>query len=373
MSKELVPFELPLTFTVGPIHPDTDKPGFIRYATRLSGMEVEDIKKLIESIVNGETRGYVATMTIQEIFNDKEAFRNHVVDRIQNDLHQYGLEIHNANIEEMHDSEGNSYFSNLKMKALGKASTESRIAVAEARKEGNIGEKQKEVDTRKEKIVMEADAIKSESEQKQKMSDYSRNLEITQTENKRNENMAVIDAYNTTESKKIEVDSELHKKRQVQELERLRSVHVALAIANAEVVIKDANAVAESIKIKAEAHLFEKEKEALGIKAKLEAQAKGLQEIYNTSKQNPALASFYLALESGMFSPTGLFSVIANKQADAIKDMKPDIRIWNTDGKNDYTNAISGLVKSLPPLIDSIQQQTGVQIPMFNKKMNEVD
>ena len=91
-------------------------------------------------------------------FSDKEAFRKHVVEHIQMDLDQFGLEIHNANIEEMHDTEGNSYFENLKRKALENALTNAKIEVAEARKEGDIGEKQREVITRKERSILEADA-----------------------------------------------------------------------------------------------------------------------------------------------------------------------------------------------------------------------
>jgi flotillin len=141
MSKELVPFKLPLTFTVSPRHPEIDLPGFIKYATRLGDMDHEGVKTIIAGIVHGETRGFVASMTIPEIFSDKEAFKQHVVDRVQKDLDQFGLEIHNANIEEMHDTDGNSYFENLKKKALEGANTRSRIDVSEARKEGDIGEK----------------------------------------------------------------------------------------------------------------------------------------------------------------------------------------------------------------------------------------
>ena len=378
MSKELVPFSLPLTFTIGPMHPEKNLTGFINFATRLGDMDHEGVKNIIGGIVNGETRGFVGGMTIQEIFNDKEAFRNHVVDRIQKDLEQFGLEIHNANIEEMHDTEGNSYFENLKKKALENANTSSRIAVSEARKEGDIGEKNREVTTRKERSVMEADAKQVETTQNQKMSDYSRQLAVTMTTNKQQEDMAKIDAYKTTQSKQIEVESELNKQKQTQELERLRSESVVKATADAEAIIKMAQAVGEAKKIEADAQFYSKSKEADAIRAVLEAQAKGLREIYEVSSTNPQMASFYLALDKGVFNRDGLFSVLADKQAMAIKDLNPKINIWNTGAAatgNSYTDVISGLGKTVPPIIDAIQQQTGIRLPnwMVEKTIKDID
>ena len=67
MSKEKVPFKLPLTFTVGSKHPEKDPEGLIRYATRLGDMDNEGVKNIIGGIVNGETRGFVGKMSIEEI------------------------------------------------------------------------------------------------------------------------------------------------------------------------------------------------------------------------------------------------------------------------------------------------------------------
>lgn len=79
------------------------------------------------------------------------------------------------------------------------------------------------------------------------------------------------------------------------------------------------------------------------------------------------MANFYLALEKGVFNKDGLFSVLADKQGLAIKDMHSNINIWNTDSgeSNNYTDVITGLAKSLPPILDVIQQQTQIKMPDF--------
>ncbi|AGC02146.1 hypothetical protein H012_gp308 [Acanthamoeba polyphaga moumouvirus] len=380
MSKELVPFKLPVTFTVSPKHPERDLEGFINYATRLGDMNEDQVKNIIGGIVNGETRAFVGTMTIQEIFNDKEAFKKNVVDRVQKDLDQFGLEIHNANIEEMHDTEGNSYFENLKKKALESARTHSRIDVAEALKEGDIGEKQREIITRKEKAILEAEAVETETIQNQKMSNYNREYTITNTENDQRKEIAKIEAHKVTESRRIEIESDLFKQEQAKELERLRSEHIIKATAIGEEKIKISEAEANSIKIsadatyyaenkKADAEYYAKCKQAEAIRAQLEATAQGLQRIYEVSNANPELANFYLALEKGVFDRDGLFSVIADKQALAIKDMNPKINIWSTgNDKGDFTGVISNLAKTVPPIFDAIQQQTNIKLPNFFSK-----
>lgn len=367
MSKEYVPFKLPLTFTVGPRHPEKDLEGFINYATRLGDLDHDGVKNILAGIVHGEVRKFIGGMTIPEIFNDREAFGKQVVERVQKDLDKYGVEIQNANIEEMQDTEGNTYFENLKKKALEGANTQSRIEVSEARKEGDIGEKQREIITRKERSILEADAKQVETQQNQKMSDYFRELDITNTTNKRQEELAKIDAHSATETKRIEVESELNKRKQAQELEKLRSEKVVKATAESEAILKMAEADACATKIKAEAQYFAKAKEADGIRAQLEAQASGLDKIYQVSRTNPEMASFYLALEKGLFNPQGLFSVLADKQASAIRGLEPKIHIWSTgdDKGNSYTDVIKNLGKTVPPMLDLIRQQTGIRLPDF--------
>ena len=384
MSKEKVPFELPIVFTVSPVHPDKDMDGFIRYATRVGDMTSAEVYECIAGIVNGDTRGFVGSMTIEEIFNDKDAFRNHVVKRVTSELSKFGLEIHNANVEEMHDTKGNVYFENLKRKALEEANTQSRIAVAEARKIGDVGEKDRETATRIGQVILEANAKEAETTQNQRMSDYSRLLSITATTNKQQEDIAKLEAYKAVEANKITIESDLNRQKQTQELEKLRSNEVIKATAEAETVVKRAEADASAVKIKAEAeayqtktlaeaNLYEKNKQAEGVQAMLQAQANGLREIYDASKSNPEMASFYLALDKGLYSSDGMFTHIAREMGNAVRGMEPKINVWNTGAaaSGNITEVITNLAKTMPPIIDAIQQQTGISLPNFVRSSME--
>lgn len=122
---------------------------------------------------------------------------------------------------------------------------------------------------------------------------------------------------------------------------------------------------AEATKLKADADLIAQTKLAAGIQAQLEAQATGLEKIYTVSKENPQLATLYLAMKEGkVFEPDGLFDRIGAHQAKAINGLQPKIHIWNTgDQQTGFSHVIKNLTKTVPPLLDVLQQQTGIKLP----------
>jgi len=444
-SKEMIGFELPVKFNIAPIDPEKNLQGFINYATRVNGMTPDDVHALIENIIIGRTREYTANMTIEDIVRNKSAFKTGVVDHIKEDLEKNGFETTTANISDIKDPPGIDYFKNLMRKAISEANTSSSIAVAEAEKTRIVGEKNRQVETRKQESTLEATAKETESIQHQNISQYERDLIIMRTQNEQKQKLAAIDAHKATQLRQIEVESELNLKKQQQELERLRSEKVIKAIAEAEAVLKTAQMEADAIKIKAEANstairikadanLFERNRQAdanlfeqnkiaeanlfaaeksadaiklkaeadliaqtkladanlitstkaaeatklkadadliaqtklaEGIHAQLVAQANGLEKIYSVSTTNPQLATFYLAMKEGkVFEENGLFDRLGKHQAEAINGLQPKIHIWNTgDNREGFASIISGLTKTVPPILDVLQQQTGIKLP----------
>jgi flotillin len=58
-----------------------------------------------------------------------------------------------------------------------------------------------------------------------------------------------------------------------------------------------------------------------------------------------------------------LFPELANANAKAIQGLQPKITYWNTGG--DSKNPITDIVKNIPPLVDTIFTQTGMQPPSW--------
>ena len=165
MSREKVEFNLPVVFTISPAHPLEDLEGFKRYSQMMHDLPPEDIENIVRGVVEGETRGLTANLTVEEMFNSKEKFKSEVVNKIQTDLQKLGLRVLNANIKEMSDyDEHNKYFTYRKQRAIESANYDAQVEVAEARKMGEIGLKQREKDTRVTVPQLDTQATVAENE-----------------------------------------------------------------------------------------------------------------------------------------------------------------------------------------------------------------
>ena len=70
----------------------------------------------------------------------------------------------------------------------------------------------------------------------------------------------------------------------------------------------------------------------------------------------------YLMLQNGTFTE------LANANAKAINGLQPKINVWNTgnqDGSVDTMAPIRNLIQTLPPMLSTIQEQTGMTAPSW--------
>jgi flotillin len=69
----------------------------------------------------------------------------------------------------------------------------------------------------------------------------------------------------------------------------------------------------------------------------------------------------------------GTYERLADANAHAIKGLQPKINVWNTgaqgDGAADPTAPIRNLFQSLPPLLSTIHDQTGMSPPSWLAQM----
>jgi flotillin len=64
------------------------------------------------------------------------------------------------------------------------------------------------------------------------------------------------------------------------------------------------------------------------------------------------------------------FTKLADASAKAIQGLNPKITVWNTGSGNTY-DSIQNLSKSLIPMLDTIKDQTGYQLPKWIIKQKE--
>jgi flotillin len=89
------------------------------------------------------------------------------------------------------------------------------------------------------------------------------------------------------------------------------------------------------------------------------------------------IADAYLQMAKALGGPAGLlqymmiekgtYIALAHANADAVRGMQPKVTVWNTgsnaDGGNDPMAAIRNMYQMLPPLMSTINEQTGITLP----------
>lgn len=370
MSKEKVEFKLPINFTIGPMNPLEDKQGFENYVKCLNEMDGETLSKTILGIVEGETRGLTSILTIEEMFNAKEKFKDDVVVKIQEHLRDLGLKVYNANIREMGDYDpDNQYFEYRKQKAIQSANYEAKVEVSEAKKQGEIGMKEREKDTVIAVATLNMETKLAENEREKQIIWSQSTLEQEKSHAKMVAEMKRLDTEIKTKQYEQELLIESEKKRKEREIVTLRATEwtktnlqseqkTRQAEADAQVIKMMAEAEADAIKIRADATLQQEVKRAEAIKCIMEAHANGLKCMTDT-QQDSELVKYYLGLKEN------LYLNIAKTQAEAFQGLKPKFHIWSTGtnaNKEDPSSVITKTLQNMAPLFSGLQQ-SGIHIP----------
>lgn len=120
---------------------------------------------------------------------------------------------------------------------------------------------------------------------------------------------------------------------------------------------------AQAMTLKAEASFFAQKKEAEAMTEMAKAYGH-MSEVLG----GPQGLLQYMMLQNGTYEK------LANANAAAINGLQPKITVWNTgDGassSNDGTGAIRNIMQSLPPLLSTINEQTGISPPSWLAQMS---
>ncbi|KIX93124.1 uncharacterized protein Z520_11181 [Fonsecaea multimorphosa CBS 102226] len=412
MTIEKLQFALPAVFTIGP---DNKPEALKKYALLLSGnpdgtpsagrkpgqaivpTQRGHVQDIVKGIIEGETRVIVSSMTMEEIFKERQVFKQKVIENVQNELDQFGLRIYNANVKELQDTPGSEYFAFLSRKAHEGASNQARIDVAEARMRGEIGEAGKRGHTKQEISKIEAETAVLETKRRADKAQADAELTNRQTELDMTIQINQIQARRAAEARDAELQKEVETKKAATELERLRAKDLVRAQISKETTqqeadadlyraSKQADAKAYAEKQDADAQLFKQQRQ---IQASVERQMKEADAMYHAkmreAEATKAQAQAYRDLADAFGGPQGLlqymmlkentYEKLAMANAKAIQGLQPKITVWNT-GNGDATGGmgegiapIKNIMQSLPPLLSTIQEQTGMTPPNWMVQM----
>ncbi len=423
LSKKNIRVNVPSTFTIGiSTGPDIMN----NAAERLLGLNETQIASQSRDIILGQMRLVIATLTIEEINQDREKFLDLVNKNVNTELNKIGLEMINVNIRDINDESG--YIEALGRKAASEAINQAKVEVAQADQLGSIGEasahrkmqvevseqnaqtamgmkqaernerisvaqseaegatgeaeslRQKEIALAEQNALalqgkkeaeanqrvriaqLEAEAVKGENESKSQMAEYDASLAERRAEAQRRGEVSMANS-----------SRDILQAQKEEELARLEKTEIAKEMIERKRVEIDAEAEAEKIRRiaqgEADASLAKYIAEAEGIKKVLDAKAQGYENLIKVCQDRVDLAPALLIIEQ--------LPKLVEEQVKAVQNLKIDkITVWdsgngqNGGSKGSTANFLSGMIGSLPP-IHELARQAGIDLPEVLGKVQE--
>ena len=174
LSKQNIRVDVPSKFTVG----ISTEPGIMENAAeRLLGQSQQAIQDMAKDIIFGQLRLVIAQMDIEEINANRDKLLANVSTNVDTELKKIGLKLINVNITDIIDESG--YIAALGQEATAKAINDAKISVAEANKNGAIGESKAKKEQRIQVAQAEAETLAGEAEAKQQQRINVANAEAT--------------------------------------------------------------------------------------------------------------------------------------------------------------------------------------------------
>nr|POF15413.1 flotillin-like protein 2 [Quercus suber] len=370
MSAEKLPFILPAVFTIGPRVTDMDS--LLLYAKLISPHDKlsNHVKELVQGVIEGETRVLAASMTMEQVFKGTKEFKKEVFEKVQLELDQFGLLIYNANVKQLVDVPGHEYFSYLGQKTQMEAANQAKIDVAEAKKKGEIGAKEREGQTsqnaakinaetkvimtqrqgeaQKEEIRVKTEVELFKNRKEAELAEYKAELATKNAGWSQASQLAEVESTKAVTLREAELQTEVEKKKVLTQTEKLRAELLSKAAVEYETKVQEANWELYKKQKAAEAILYEK-KAAEAEKASADAKFYACQQASNSALIN----------------------------AQAVNGLQPKITVWSNgkggeDGSNGAMKDVAGVYSMLPPLLKTVHEQTGMLPPTWLGTLSDV-
>lgn len=361
LSLQNIRVNVPSTFTIAV---DTSPDNMTNAAVRLMDLSADEVESMAKEIIFGQLRLTIASLTIEEINQDRERFLEAIRNNIGPELRKIGLALINVNITDITDESG--YIESIGKKAAAVAINQAKIDVAEEEKKGDIGAAQAEQERRIQVAAYNASAVEGENKAQAEIARYNADLaeEAARAEQRgevahQNALAEIQTAKALAEEKRLEAEEVVPR-----EIDK-RKIEID-AEAEAQKRRKEASGEADAI-------LAVKAAEAQGIQKVLGAKADGYRGMVNACGDEPRDAATMLMVEK--------LEEIVHLQAEAIKNIKIDkVTVWDSgsgaDGGSSTAHFMKNMIKTLPPLHE-VARMAGVELPQYlgdmSEKINTID
>jgi flotillin len=253
-------------------------------AIRLLSLTHDQIKRQAQDIIFGQLRQVIASMRIEEINRDRDAFLHRIQQSLEPELKKIGLVLINVNITDLRDDSG--YIEAIGKKAAATAVQQARGDVAEQEKLGEV----RVAEADRERIVQVANAMKFR-EIGMREADREKSVRVAELDKEQRvgEQMAVF-------AREAQIkEGERQQAVRVAELDKEQRVGEQRAVFEREAQIKDAEQQKRIAVASAEAKAIAGEAESQGLIATTRAQLQVREaEAYQLSETRKREAEAYV-------------------------------------------------------------------------------
>ncbi|MDD3473372.1 MAG: SPFH domain-containing protein [Syntrophaceae bacterium] len=400
LSQENIRVTVPTTVTVAV---STEEGVMQNAAIRLLGQGIEEVQAQAQSVILGQMRQVMATMRIEEINRDRQAFMTKVNESLSVELEKIGLTVINVNIKDIEDDSG--YIKALGRKAAAEAVNQAMVDVAEQEKNGTIGVAERQRDQkravaaanaaasvgeaeaerdrrkalaaadaeasigeaeaardRRQKVSMlEAEAVDIEAQASASVANSQAIRKVAEEEARSKGQVASVQADGSIRVAEQDAQRQAEEARAQREQARLKAELVVFAEAEKQKAILEAEAQRQKsvliAKGEAEGILAKMQAEAEGVKSQLDSKAQGYKALVEACQSDAQLTSALLIIEK--------LTDLAHIQADTVKNLPLEkIIVWDGGGSGGMSDLGKRLMGVLPPMHE-LARVAGLELPEF--------
>ncbi|MFT8321195.1 MAG: flotillin family protein [Bacillus sp. (in: firmicutes)] len=356
-------------------------------AEQFLGKTKQDRENEAREVLEGHLRSILGSMTVEEIYKNRDKFSQEVQRVASQDLAKMGLVIVSFTIKDVRDKNG--YLDSLGKPRIAQVKRDADIATAEATKETRIKKAEADKDAKKAELERATEIAEAEKENQMKMADYRRDQDIAkaradqaydletarskQDVTEQEMQIRIIERQKQIELEEKEIlrrekqyDSEVKKKADAdrysmeQAAEANKRREIAEADANQYRIESQAKAEAEKVRVdglaKAEAEKAKGETEAEIIRLKGLAEAEAKRKIAEAYQQYGQAAILDMVLDMLPEYAKQVASPLANIDKITVVDT-------GSDGSNGGANKVTGYATNLMSTMqESLKASAGIDV-----------
>lgn len=356
-------------------------------AEQFLGKSKQDRENEAREVLEGHLRSILGSMTVEEIYKNRDKFSQEVQRVASQDLAKMGLMIVSFTIKDVRDKNG--YLDSLGKPRIAQVKRDADIATAEADKETRIKRAEADKDAKKAELERATEIAEAEKENQMKMADYRREQDIAkaradqaydletarskQDVTEQEMQIRIIERQKQIELEEKEIlrrerqyDSEVKKKADAdryaveQAAEANKRKHIAEADANQYRIESEARAEAEKVRVdglaKAEAEKAKGETEAEIIRLKGLAEAEAKRKIAEAYDMYGQAAVLDMVLEMLPEYAKQVASPLSNIDKITVVDTGSDS---SNGGANKITSYATNLMSTMQ---ESLKASAGIDV-----------